>query len=237
MNSVLPQEESIILHGPAGKLEAKVFGFFDVANLSSDSPKTIGIVCHPHPLYQGTMDNKVVTTIIRAFQNLGLATIRFNFRGVGKSEGSYGEGLGEIEDLKAVIEWARHRHPRANIHLAGFSFGSYISVKVAVDFAKIYSITALLSVAPAIRLFDFLKLSQPSCPWVIIQGNQDELVAMEEVKSWFKNLQEQCTLVLPSSAMELIILPGASHFFHGRLIELKNLIIEKMKDYQRLTDS
>lgn len=230
MKNALPQEESIILQGPAGKLEAKVFGFFDVSNLSSDSPKTIGIVCHPHPLYQGTMENKVVTTIIRAFQNLGLTTIRFNFRGVGKSEGSYGEGVGEIEDLKAVIEWVRQRHPRANIYLAGFSFGSYISVKVAVDFAQIYPITALLSVAPAIRLFDFLKLSQPSCPWIIIQGDQDELVAVEEVKSWFKSLQEKRSLDLQSSSLELIILPGASHFFHGRLIELKNLIIEKMKD-------
>ena len=115
-------EERIYIAGPEGKLEANVSGLGSPLQVFN-----IGIICHPHPLHQGTMHNKVVTTVTRTWQKLGLATVRFNFRGVGESEGHYGEGKGEIEDLKAVIVFAQQRHPEAKIWLAGFSFGAVIS--------------------------------------------------------------------------------------------------------------
>ncbi len=128
-----PEEKSFFIKGPSGNLEVKSLGLGE---------KTItGIICHPHPLYQGTMDNKVVTTILRAWKELGIATIRFNFRGVGKSEGHYGEGKGEVEDLKAVIDWVQNSQNSQNnrsfkLWLGGFSFGAAIAATVAGQLSK-----------------------------------------------------------------------------------------------------
>ena len=145
MQKLYRHEQKIFIPGPSGRLEAQVAGILPENQIPRDvTPKTVGIICHPHPLYQGTMHNKVVTTLVRAWQSLGLATIRFNFRGVGESEGQYGDQIGEVEDLKAVIKWLakqkaqnidkdKQRTQAFQLCLGGFSFGSLISAKVAAD--------------------------------------------------------------------------------------------------------
>jgi uncharacterized protein len=209
------REVKILLQGPAGKLEALSSEFAE-----ADQP-LVGVVCHPHPLYQGTMNNKVVTTIIKAWTEMGLHTIRFNFRGVESSEGEYAEGIGEQDDLKAVLDWALKQNSKAKFWLGGFSFGSFVSAEVALDIR--YPIKALLSVAPPVNHFEFSKEKLPSCPWVVIQGDEDEVVPYQSVVTWFNTLKNH------QKNLQLITLKGSSHFFHGRLIELKNEIVSTMQ--------
>lgn len=239
------KEDEIFIPGPAGQLQAYLSGF-PVERLSNPLPQgevlqgpdklehnqvyfsesstkcpTIGIICHPHPLYQGAMDNKVVTTIHKAWREMGLATIRFNFRGVGLSTGEYADGVGELEDLRAVIQWGRTHYPSAELWLAGFSFGAFISVGIAS--LKEYPISALLSVALPLRLFSLSPEVSLDPPWIIIQGDQDELQGYQEVCSWVEQIKKRKLNV------SFITLAGATHFFHGRLIELKNEIMIAMK--------
>jgi hypothetical protein len=226
------KEQKIFLVGPQGKIETKLYD----TNISNNTPSAssassassapsapnIGIVCHPHPLYQGSMDNKVVTTITRAWQGLGFNTIRFNFRGVGESEGTYGEGQGEIEDLQAVLRWAKQQYPTGVFWLAGFSFGAMISSLVAKDEPFIQG---LISVAPAVQFFDLTKFSIPRCPWLIVHGAKDEIVPIESVQAWYQQLKKQAEKNKLSAIEELIILPEATHFFHGQLNELKTVTV------------
>lgn len=232
-------EEKIFIKGPSGQLEALVFGMPNlkaqiipnsehtnsddskqsVPDLSKLYPeiKTIGVVCHPHPLFQGTMTNKVVTTICKAWQSLGLPTVRFNFRGVGESEGSYGEGVGEQLDLEAILAFFYAIFPNVQFWLAGFSFGSYIALQVASN-PNPFMVKALLSVAPPVQHFAFDRTGLPTCPWVIIQGTEDSLVPYEKVHQWI------IPLILEKPDIQFITMGGAEHFFHGRLIELNTII-------------
>lgn len=198
------KEEVILLPGPCGVLEARYF---------EGSLTDVGILCHPHPLHQGTMNNKVVTTAIRAWQALGLSTLRFNFRGVGSSQGQYGEGVGEQADLLSVVEWIRKRLPQARLWLGGFSFGSWIALKTSNEVSP----AGLITIAPALRLLDFSSLQLPQCPWLIIQGSADELVPLETFEEWAHSIGEK-------RAVEVEVLEGASHFFHGRLPEIAECI-------------
>jgi len=210
----------------------------------------IGIVCHPHPLHQGSMQNKVVTTIVKAWQELGMDTLRFNFRGVGLSEGEYGNGEGEQEDLKSVLDWVLQQYPNPEICLGGFSFGAFISAKIAAQNGqdgqnaqkaqkaqnehslpneqnnlKYYPLRALLSVAPPLRFFSFAMEKLPAIPWIIIQGDKDELVDYEEVVAWYHEIKSR------KSDVQLITFKDTTHFFHGKLIELKNEIMNALKSY------
>ena len=207
------REIPVFVQGSAGSLEALISGIGD------SNRKHVGIICHPHPLYQGSMDNKVVTTIARIWQHLEFSTVRFNFRGVGKSEGNYGNGVGEVEDLGAVFKWAQQNAPGAHVWLAGFSFGAFI----ATQFAAENSINGLITIAPALSLFDFVKLKMPNCPWLIIHGEQDELVPIEKIKEWYHSLMTRKAEGMP---LELVTLTNATHFFHGYLNDLKGAIEE-----------
>ncbi len=201
-----PEEKAdFLLSGPVGVLEVAT------TNPMVKKPY-VAIVCHPKPLHEGTMNNKVVTTIVRAFENLGLTTVRFNYRGVGKSEGSYGNETGEMDDLLCVIEWVQQVLPDYQIWLAGFSFGSFIAASIA---SKTDVASQLLSVAPATNWHDFTTLTNVRCPWHVISSDADEVVPFEHVKPWLEN---------PSSPLEYQVVHGASHFFHGRLIELRDTI-------------
>lgn len=235
-NAPSSSEEKIFIQGPAGQLETMVFGLDNIQELmknsikkddstlsSISSIKTIGVVCHPHPLHQGTMNNKVVTMICKALQSLGLPTVRFNFRGVGESEGSYDNGIGERLDLEAVLIFLQSRFPNAQFCLAGFSFGSYIALQVAAE-PQSFPIQALLSVAPPVHHFAFDKLLLPTCPWVVIQGTEDTIVPYEKVLSWVKILEAK------KSNLQFITMDGAEHFFHGKLIELKTLIQDSFRN-------
>lgn len=196
-----------MLDGPAGPLEALV-----ETPLEFDGSR-LAVVCHPHPLYGGTMDNKVVHTAARALQEKGYATVRFNFRGVGKSAGAFDEGRGEADDATAVADWAAHRWPEATLTLAGFSFGSFVAFQVAARRAT----RQLYTIAPPVRRFDFARYPVPSAPWIVIQGDQDELVDHRDVLAWTEQVVPPPTVV---------VMPGAEHFFHGRLNDLRNVIQE-----------
>jgi alpha/beta superfamily hydrolase len=220
MTSVPTREEKTSFMGPEGSLE----GFI---RLGETNPNIIGVICHPHPAHQGSMNNKVVTTIAKAWQELGISTVRFNFRGVGESQGISGEGPGEIEDLKAVLTQLQQRYPDAHFWLGGFSFGSLIALSVTVQ--NRFPIKALLNIAPPVHYFDIKQLQElPHCPWLIIQGSLDTIVPVNEVLLWVEGLQKKQSQQ-SQNTIELEIMPNAEHFFDGQLIELKAIIVEKMK--------
>ncbi len=200
-----PVPERLTIAGPAGDLELLVEtpAAYDGARAA--------VVCHPHPLYGGTMDNKVVHVTARALQERGYATVRFNFRGVGRSAGGFDEGRGEADDATAVADWTTNRWPGATLTLAGFSFGSFVAFQVAERRAT----RQLLTIAPPVRRFDFAKYPVPSAPWVVFQGDQDELVDWQDVTAWTKT-------ITPPPAV--VVLPGAEHDFHGRLNDLRAAI-------------
>ena len=200
-----PRAERLFLDGPVGRLEA-------ILELPAEQTPIGGVVvCHPHPQHGGTMHNKVAHTLARAFVRLGFSALRFNFRGTEDSEGSYDEGNGELDDALAAIAWMRARDPRAALWVAGFSFGAAIAVKAAVA----TQVDGLISVAPAISRFASGLDTQPACPWLIVQGDQDELVDVDETVEWVDGLEP---------GPELLVIPEGEHFFHGRLLELREAV-------------
>jgi alpha/beta superfamily hydrolase len=198
--------------GPAGRLEARAD---DPA--SDASPRAVGVVCHPHPLHGGTMQNKVVHTLARAMQQTGAPTVRFNFRGVGASEGVYADGVGEVEDALAVIAWARARWNCGTLWLAGFSFGAAVSLQACAAAAP----AALVTVAPPVGRLLLDPIARPGCPWLVVQGDCDELVDFATVKAWVNAYDPP---------PEFAPMHGAEHFFHGRLGELRTVVIDFLKE-------
>jgi uncharacterized protein len=209
------QAERLALAGPAGKLQALIETPV-VEGVPAAAARTFGVVCHPHPLYGGTLDNKVVWTLARVFQQLGAPTIRFNFRGVDASAGSYDEGRGETADALAVIAYGRQRFPAAALWLAGFSFGGVIALRAAAEAHP----ARLVTVAPGINKLDALAAAPPACPWLIVQGDADDVVPPEAVLGWARTL---------SPAPTLRVLKGAGHFFHGRINELRDTVLDYMR--------
>jgi alpha/beta superfamily hydrolase len=203
MASRTPRAERLQIAGPAGALEALV------EEPVAAPVRAFGVICHPHPLYGGTLDNKVVYTLSRAFHEFGVPTLRFNFRGVGASTGAFAEGLGETQDALAVVAAGRARWPDASLWLAGFSFGGVVAIRAAVKAAA----ERLITVAPAIARVPLGGDPLPQCPWLLVQGDADELVDAREVLDWAARL---------SSPPEVALLAGVGHFFHGRLHELRN---------------
>jgi alpha/beta superfamily hydrolase len=196
----------IFIDGPAGKIETLL------NRASTTGPhNAVAVVCHPHPLYDGSLHNKVTYTLARTLNNLGVPALRFNFRGVGESEGQYSEGEGEIQDLLAVIAEARRLYPDRDLWLAGFSFGAYIALRAA----KQAEVSQLITVAPAINFFDPHAIKTPQCDWLLIQGTDDDIVPCEEVMNWLEDLH-----VSP----DLRLLDGTGHFFHRQLTTLRDAI-------------
>lgn len=211
MNKV-PNAQRLHFPGPVGSLEAiyETPGATEVVG--------VAVVCHPHPQHGGTMHNKVAHTLARAFLRCGFAVLRFNFRGTEASEGRYDNGVGELDDALAALDWVQERHPGLPTWLAGFSFGAAIAVRAAVA----VSVAGLVIVAPAIYRFAGNLESQPDCPWLIIQGDEDELVEVDETVEWVDSL---------APGPELLIMTGAEHFFHGRLHELREAVMEFVRPY------
>ena len=208
-----PVTEKLDIAGPAGKLEAIL------ERPGEGALEGAVVVCHPHPRHGGTMHNKVAYTLSRAFVRSGFEALRFNFRGTEGSEGRYDDGIGELDDALAAIEFMRARHGAYPLWLAGFSFGAAIAVRAAVA----THIDGLISVAPAISRFAAGLESQPECPWLIIQGDVDELVDVEETVTWVDSLEP---------GPELLIINGGEHFFHGRLTELRQAVMDFVADSQ-----
>lgn len=196
-----PGRQDLTIPGPAGPLEARL-----------ECPETpvrgAAVVCHPHPLHGGSMQNKVVHTLARTFNALGLAALRFNFRGVGASAGRYDQGRGEQADLQAVLRWVREQGAGVPLCLAGFSFGAYVALAVAGSDPP----DCLVLVAPPVNHFDFSGLGGPAGFWVVVQGEADEIVPAAEVDAWSAQLRRP---------PQLIRMPDVGHFFHGRLNDLK----------------
>jgi alpha/beta superfamily hydrolase len=199
-----------MIAGPTGDLEALL------EEPEMNRVDEFAVVCHPHPLYQGTMTNKVVHTLARAFQELGMATVRFNFRGVGQSAGVYDEGDGETEDCLAVVDWARKRWPNARPSLGGFSFGAWIAIKAA---SRIEDLVQLVTIAPPVHRVELPQGKLPSYPWLIVQGSDDELVDCDGVVEWVNSM---------APGPELVVLEGVDHFFHGRLNDLKSTLLHNL---------
>ena len=194
------------LTGPAGRLEVMV-----------DLPETgqeragVAVVCHPNPPDGGTLHNKVVTMTARALSELGIAAVRFNFRGVGQSEGKFDEGRGEILDLLAVTDWVRKVRPDDALWLAGFSFGSW----VALQGARQLPVKQMISIAPPVGLRAFDGVMPPACPWLVVMPEADDIVDPQKVYDWIDSLKEKPTLVR---------MPDTGHFFHRRLMDLRGAI-------------
>lgn len=206
MTLVTPQR--VDLPGAAGRLEAVV----EVPQEAAE-PAAFIVVCHPHPLHGGTMGNKVVTTLARAAHLAGVASIRFNYRGVGASEGSYDDGRGETEDALTAVAHGRHLWPRAQLWLAGFSFGGCVALRCATAHG-VGHVDRLLTVAPALasQFSSPADIAVPRCPWLVIQGEDDDVVDPRQAVVWARALE-------PAPA--LLLLPGVGHFFHGALNTLQ----------------
>jgi len=202
-----PKKHQFLIDGPAGDLEA-------LLEIATDGVLAgCVVVCHPHPVHGGTLQNKVVHTLARSFLGLGFAVLRFNFRGVGKSAGAFDDGKGELEDVLAAVAWTRTEYPDVPLWIAGFSFGAAMAIRAAVATAP----AGLISIAPAVARFADHLDPQPDCPWLIIQGDQDELVAIEETVSWVNELEP---------GPELEVFTDTEHFFHGKLTRLRNAVEE-----------
>jgi alpha/beta superfamily hydrolase len=200
-----PNSQKLELDGPAGKLEALL-----------EAPQETGViacavVCHPHPLHGGTMQNKVAHTLAQGFIRQGFITLRFNFRGANESDGVFDEGRGELEDVFAAMDYLSNKTPELPLWLAGFSFGAAIAVRAAAE----RNVAGLISIAPAVSRFAKSLSSQPDCPWLILQGDQDEQVDVEETIAWVNELEP---------GPELQILEDAEHFFHGKLVLLRDAV-------------
>ena len=198
-----------MIPGPVGALEC-------IALSPSERPTRIAVVCHPHSLHGGSMDNKVVVMLERALRELGVASVRFNFRSVGASQGSYDEGIGEGEDLAAVVALARGWSPAAELILAGFSFGTFVSARMADPLAA----NLLISVAPAVTRFDFTGLGRPQCRWIVLQGETDEVVDPVQVFAYLAHLQPP---------IELLRFADTGHFFHGKLVQLRERLVAVLR--------
>jgi hypothetical protein len=208
-------EERARIEGAAGAIE--------VASAAPQAPRGIGVIAHPHPLFGGTMDNKVVTTLARAFTDAGIATLRFNFRGVGASGGAHDEGRGETEDMLRVVEHARSAFGEVPLVLAGFSFGGAVAVRASsrVDFAQ------LVLVAPGFRRITGQGMGaapDPNDPnlgapgrhshanTVVVHGDLDETVPLADSIAWATPRE-----------VPVVVVPGGEHFFHRKLHILREI--------------
>jgi len=205
----MPTQNAFSTHGPAGNIEG-------VAHLPDGEPNAIAIVAHPLPTMGGTMENKVVTTLAKTFMELGFAALRFNFRGVGNSEGKFDNGNGEVDDVLAVVNYAKENFGHLPLVLSGFSFGGYVQARVAQ--LLLPHPDRLVLIAPAVgRSVPGLEKStgMPNVrnDTILIHGEQDEVVPLAEVQAWAKPQQ-----------LAITILPETGHFFHGRLNDLKQIV-------------
>lgn len=200
MSPTTPQRAQIA--GPAGSLEVLV-------EPGAEPAGPLCVICHPHPQYGGTLDNKVVYTLARAAKERGATAVRFNFRGVGQSAGEFGQGVGEVDDLLAVVAWARAAYPRRQLHLAGFSFGAAMALK---GHALAHA-ASLLLVAPPAGMGYLEQVATPLVPWRVIHGGRDELIGLDVLQRWL--------MAVADGPPPLSVIDAADHFFHGQLTALR----------------
>jgi len=198
------KRHTLRIKGPAGAIET-------VVEDPEGQRRGLALIAHPHPLHGGTMDNKVVTTLAKAALECGYVAVRPNFRGVGASEGEFDHGQGETEDLLTVAAAIAPGFPGLTWRLLGFSFGAYVQHRVAHRLPA----DRLILVGPAVGMYDFLP---PAIRTDILHGAEDELIPVGVVTDYAR-----------AQAIPLHVLPGASHFFHGKLIELKATLLALLR--------
>lgn len=213
------QNATLQLAGPVGALDVAV----DLPKADVPVQPVVAVICHPLSTEGGSLHNKVVTMVGTSLRELGVSTVRFNFRSVGTSAGEFDHGVGEQDDLKAVVAWVREQRPDAALWLAGFSFGAFVSLRAAADLQP----DALISIAPPAGRWDFDGV-QPPARWLVIQGEQDEIVDPQAVYNWLDSLD---------APHELVTMPETSHFFHRKLIDLRGALLHGAKHWLPTTDS
>jgi uncharacterized protein len=176
-------------------------------------PRFASLACHPHPLGGGSMHNKVVFKVAQTLQAMSIPSLRFNFRGVGHSTGNYDEGRGEMDDVRYALDFLSHRYPGLPVILAGFSFGAYVGLRVAASDDRVQ---AMIGLSVPARMFNSETLQGCHKPKFLIHGTQDELAPYELTQAWFEQVPA------PKS---LVAVPGADHFFQGRLEEVQAIVV------------
>jgi len=188
-----------LVAGPTGRIECAI-------DAPAGAPTGIALIAHPHPEFGGTLDNKVVQTLARAFVELGYVALRPNFRGVGASQGAYDEGRGEVDDLAAVLEWALREFGEQPFVLAGFSFGAAMQTKLAQRVKP----QRMVLVGVAVGRFEALRVPAGT---LVIHGEQDETVKLADVLDWARPQE-----------LPVVVVPGADHFFHRKLQVLRGIV-------------
>ena len=192
-------QSRLSIDGPAGRLEIAV-------NDPGDARRGVALVAHPHPLYGGTLDNKVVQTLAKAFVSSGYCSLRLNFRGVGGSDGVFDDGRGEIEDFLVLAEHARRTYGEGELALGGFSFGGFVAASVAARVEPKH----LVLVAPAVGRF---PVGTVPAGTLVVHGEEDDVVPLKDALDWARPQQ-----------LPIVVFPGAGHFFHGNLVTLQRLV-------------
>jgi len=211
---LLTREIPILIDGQVGQLES----------LYQDVPDAHGVVliCHPNPVQGGTMLNKVVSTLQRTARDAGLITLRFNYRGVGASAGSHDMGTGEVDDAQAAAAWLRERHPALPLTLLGFSFGGFVAAALGGRLeAEGVTLKHLFMVAPAVMRLSGTEAAPQNAPLTIIQPDADEVIEPQIVYDW--------SAALPRPH-ELLKVAECGHFFHGKLTDLKDLVLPRLSN-------
>jgi len=195
----MPTLAKVSVPGPAGQLEV-------VVHMPDVAPRAIAVVAHPLPTVGGTMENKIVTTLAKTFTELGFAALRFNFRGVGASNGKFDDGNGEVEDALTVARYALSEYGDLPLILSGFSFGGYVQARAAQQLSP----RQLVLIAPAVT-----RYAMPPVPHntLLVHGELDEVVSLADVMQWAR-----------PQRLPIVVLPEAVHFFHGRLDQLKEIV-------------
>jgi alpha/beta superfamily hydrolase len=200
----------VIINGPEGRLEGRY-------HHSKESNAPIALLLHPHPQHGGTMNNKVVYTLYHAFVRRGFSALRFNFRGVGRSQGTFDRGEGELSDAAAALDWLQTYNPNAGAcWIGGFSFGAWIGMQLLMRRPEI---DGFISVAPPANMFDFSFLAPCPASGLIIMGDRDQLVPLEPVQKLVHKLMHQRDIRIEHRVIE-----GADHFFAGQLEELGGIV-------------
>jgi alpha/beta superfamily hydrolase len=211
------------IRGPAGPLEAlldePVRGVAPVADSNADI-RAACVFAHAHPLYGGTMHMKAVFQASKALARIGIASLRFNFRGVGSSKGTHNGGVGEMGDYRAALDFMAERYPGVPLWAAGYSFGSWVAWNVGLDDGRV---PLLLGIALPVNRFDFSPVKQSDKAKILIHGERDELISVREIRRFYAELREP---------KELAIIEGADHLFDGKTSEVGETVEDLLKDWE-----
>lgn len=209
---------NLFLDGPAGRLEAILW------TPSTGDPRMVAVVCHPHPLFGGTMHNKVVYNTAKSLDALGLAVLRFNFRGTGKSEGTHDKGIGEREDVRAALDFLAAEFPKTALLLAGFSFGCWVGLRVGCEDARV---TSLIGLGAPVNNVDFSYLVGCEKPKLFVHGSKDQFGDADKLRVLVETLPGE---------NRVVIVTDADHFFQGKLDQLNSAITSWIKEQSSAQD-